>query len=119
MNFKEILEQIEDLGLNPQTFFEALENPNSRFYSSRSKDEREKNKKSLDEIVGEVNEVHAEGQYDDGGESIERVYHFVRHNVYIKITGHWDSYDGVDIDREFEEVFPQEKKVIFYEKENK
>lgn len=54
----------------------------------------------------------------DKGSHYERVYHFVDHDVYMKITGYYQSYDGVTFDGSFEdcatEVRPQQETITVY-----
>lgn len=86
---------------------------------------------ALEEIVGKIKEItpESDGKYDDGGMNVERVYHFVDHDVYMQLTGYWTSYEGARIlashalvdsvltlDQGFEEVFPQQKTITVFGK---
>mgnify|MGYP000846679829 FL=1 len=48
------------------------------------------------------------GDREGGGEDSHIVRHFTNHDVYIKITGFYSSYNGCDWDSGFEEVKPKE-----------
>lgn len=67
----------------------------------------------LGEMV-EIEQVGGEGQ----GSYWYSVKHFVAHDVYMKVTGYYSSYNGTDFDDEWgccEEVKPVSKMVTFYE----
>lgn len=50
------------------------------------------------------------------GEEYWLIYHFTAHNVYIKVSGFYTSYDGVDWSYGgFSEVKPVEKTMTVYE----
>jgi hypothetical protein len=50
------------------------------------------------------------------GENYWRVYYFPKYNCYLKITGSYQSYDGVNWDYgDYYEVFPKEKTITVYE----
>ena len=67
-------------------------------------------------IFGKTETVDEEGGYEGGGESMYIVKHFVDHNVFIRLNGFYTSYSGTDFDDyDFEEVFPIERTVTFYE----
>lgn len=65
----------------------------------------------------EEKEDGAQGGCDQGSH-YERVFHFVDHDVYLKITGYYQSYDGVTFDGGFEncasEVRPQQETITVY-----
>lgn len=46
------------------------------------------------------------------------VKHFIDHDVYIKVSGFYTSYNGCDFDgwEDCSEVFPQQKTITVYEK---
>lgn len=62
--------------------------------------------------VENVDDYGGEGQ----GETFYVVYHFIDHDVYIKIDGWYQSYNGAEFETAPFEVRPVEKMVIFYEK---
>ena len=49
------------------------------------------------------------------GEKYYHVYHFVDHDVYIRINGYYQSYNGACFEIAPYEVKPIERTVIFYE----
>ena len=62
--------------------------------------------------VVEVDQYGGEGQ----GDTWYSVKHFVDHDVYIKITGHYQSYNGTDFYNGYGcEVRPQEKVITVFE----
>ncbi len=71
---------------------------------------------ALDEdIFGKTEVVHEEGGREGGGEYVERVVHFVDHNVYIKLEGYYSSYNGTEYDdSDYEEVRPKQVEVTIY-----
>lgn len=98
MNFEEIKNKLEDLGITKDDFA----------YQSFSGQE-------LKDQFGEVIEVLKEGG-EGKGESWSVVRHFVDHNVYIRLDGFYTSYDGTDFgEDELVEVFPKEKTITVYE----
>lgn len=67
------------------------------------------------DIFGSVKQVYSKGG-EGKGEDWERVYHFVDHDIYLSMSGYYQSYDGVDFDG-FKpiQVFPKEKTITVYE----
>lgn len=61
--------------------------------------------------VKTVDEYGGEGM----GEKYYHVYHFVDHDVYIRIDGYYQSYNGAEFENAPYEVKPVERTVIFYE----
>lgn len=62
--------------------------------------------------VVEIDQYGGEGQ----GDHWYSVKHFVDHDVYIKITGHYSSYHGTDFyDGYGKEVKPKEKTITVFE----
>lgn len=68
-----------------------------------------------EEIYGKNEIVHEEGNCEGGGEYSELVRYFKDHNVYIKLTGTYYSYNGTDWNDDYHEVKPVEKTIIVYE----
>jgi hypothetical protein len=64
--------------------------------------------------LGEVKVVDEYGG-EGHGENWYVVYHFVNHDVYIRINGFYSSYVGAEFDEDPYEVRPKEKVVVFYE----
>jgi hypothetical protein len=60
----------------------------------------------------EIDQYGGEGQ----GDNWWSVKHFKDHNVYIKTTGFYSSYNGTDFEDGYgSEVVPKEKTIIVYE----
>jgi len=98
MNFKEIVEKLDQLEISKHDF--AYE---------------EWDRKAMEEAFGEIDEVFHKGGSGQG-EEWSVVKHFVDHNVYIRLDGFYTSYDGANFDDEkLFEVFPQEKTITIYE----
>lgn len=67
--------------------------------------------------LGEIKEVAQHGGEDEGSDWYS-VKHFVDHNVYIKVSGWYSSYNGTDFDGDWEcceQVTPQEKTITVYQ----
>lgn len=67
--------------------------------------------------LGKVEEVHSTGGMD-AGSNWSSVKHFVDHDVYIRVTGWYQSHYGTDFqgwEEEVSEVKPKEKTVTVYE----
>jgi hypothetical protein len=69
---------------------------------------------TLTGIVGEVEIVHEEGDTEGGGDHSEVVVHFKDHNIFLRATGFYSSYNGTEWDSDLTEVEPYEKMVTFY-----
>lgn len=69
----------------------------------------------LKPILGEIIEVKQHGG-EDQGSNWYCVKHFPKHNVYIKTSGYYSSYNGTEFDDGYgHEVKPVEKVVTVYE----
>lgn len=83
------------------------------------KDSREKSMEylsdDLNKLLGESELVHEEGNSEGGGEYSELVRYFKEHNVYIKQTGVYYSYNGTDWNGDYHEVKPTQKTITVYE----
>jgi hypothetical protein len=69
------------------------------------------------EEFGKIEEVDRGGG-ENKGSHWYRVYHFVDHNVYLQVTGYYQSYDGTDFHAGWgscSEVTPKKKEIIVYE----
>ena len=65
--------------------------------------------------LGEIREISQHGGEDQGSDWYS-VKYFVDHDVYIKISGYYSSYDGVYFDQGMGcEVRPQKKTITVYE----
>lgn len=66
-------------------------------------------------IFGTVEEVYSTGGMGKG-ENWERVYHFVDHDIYLSMSGYYQSYSGVDFDGYSPvQKFPKQKTITVYE----
>lgn len=64
--------------------------------------------------LGEVEGVHQRGGEGQGTKWYQ-VWYFKDHDVYLRIDGHYTSYDGVDFyDGYGYQVFPKEKTITVY-----
>lgn len=70
---------------------------------------------TLNELLGESELVHEEGNTEGGGEYSELVRYFKEHDVYLKQTGTYYSYNGTDWNDDYHEVKPVEKIITVYE----
>ena len=66
------------------------------------------------EEFGKYQIVAKKGGEDEGTE-YWKVYYFEEHDVYIKVSGYYSSYEGVS-DIEMFEVFPKEVTITIYQK---
>jgi len=66
------------------------------------------------ETVGPTKIVHQEGDREGGGDHSEVVVHFEEHDIYLKATGYYSSYNGTEWNDEMTEVRPQEKVITVY-----
>jgi hypothetical protein len=69
----------------------------------------------LEHGVGQWISVDEIGGGEGDGEYTHRVINFPAHGVYIKLRGYYSSYNGVDLDYDYEEVHPKEKTITVYE----
>ena len=69
---------------------------------------------ALAENIGEYKIVYSKGGNEGGGDTMIRVFEFVGHDVFLKATGYYASYNGTDWDGEFTEVRPHEKVITVY-----
>lgn len=67
----------------------------------------------------DISTVVYKGGYEGGGESVIRVYKIVDHVhneiTYIRRTGCYYSYDGIEWDDTLEQVYPKSIEVIVYQ----
>ena len=69
----------------------------------------------FENTIGKVKEISSVGDKEGGGEYSEKVFYFEKHNVYLKVTGFYSSYNGTDWNNDWTEVFPKEKLITVYE----
>lgn len=59
--------------------------------------------------------VHDVGGGEGGGEHVERVWHFPKHDIYLEATASYYSFDGISGWGEFYEVKPRQVMTTVYE----
>lgn len=64
--------------------------------------------------LGVIKIVEENGGYEGGGDDATRVFHFVDHEVFLRINGSYSSYEGTEWDDNFEIVEPKEVLVTQY-----
>lgn len=67
--------------------------------------------------IGSINQVDSHGGENEGSDWWV-VYHFPKHNVYLKVSGWYQSHHGTDFedwDSAVKEVKPKEKVITVYE----
>jgi hypothetical protein len=104
MNYQEIKEKLTEIGI--KTGDEIV----AEFYEGGNIDEE-----TLVAMFGDVEVIDEQGGYEGGGDYAMKVFLFKAHNIYIKVTGFYSSYNGTDWDGTFTEVFPQQKTITVYE----
>jgi hypothetical protein len=76
----------------------------------------------LDCVSIHINHVYSEGGGEGDGEYVEDVYQIVhdgQHVCYLRDQGHYDSYDGIEMNGDFKVVFPQQITITRYAEEGK
>lgn len=71
----------------------------------------------VDSLAGPVKQVNSTGG-EDRGSNWTRTYHFTDHDIYLKVTGYYQSHYGTDFDDGWncvKEVKPMEKVITVYE----
>lgn len=113
MNAKELIETLRESSIKADDFYRygLTRQP---FYYSITEEELE----ALKNKVGEVKLIDEDAEGDEYTERYN-VYYFADHNVYLKLTGIYNSYDGFieyeDKEDFGEEVFPKEITKTVYE----
>ena len=70
---------------------------------------------SIEAEVGPWTEIDQHGGSDEGP-TWWTVKYFSKHDVYIKLSGYYSSYNGTDFDEyDYQEVKPTEKTITIYE----
>jgi len=67
-------------------------------------------------ICKHISEADSGGE--DEGSDWQRVYHFVEHDVYVKVTGYYQSYNGTEFYDGWgclSEVKPSQRTITVYE----
>lgn len=103
MDYAQIEAKLESMNIDPEEL-ERIEEGDS-----------ETSKEEFEKIFGEIKIVEhygGEGQGDD----YYSTYHFVKHNVFVKIDAYWISHDGVQWDNaSFKKVTPKIETKTVYE----
>lgn len=137
MNYIEILEKLKSIGVtkkifagcfvydddsdDKQTELEILFRSHNIFDGKYGYDFNPNNSINIKEL-GEIKVLEQIGDYTslpEGAYSMDWsiVRYFVNHNVYIKMSAYFSSYDGLDLHScKYSEVQPVEKKIIVFEK---
>ena len=98
MNFRQIIESLSELQITPEDFSKER-------YTNHE----------VTSAVGRFTVVERSGGSVEG-DDCSFVIQFIDHNVFVKITGYYDSYEGIDYsESEFLEVVPKEKIITTYE----
>ena len=117
MNYKEIKEKLKEIGLDGKKLGLYAQNGECMVYDDETGDEIEYDVEGLlEEHLGKF-EV-AETSYFHDGYECWCVYAFKEHNVFIKMTGYFSSYDDTEWG-DFFEVVPEQKTITVYEKPKK
>lgn len=112
MTYEEIKEKLKELGLNPQHFGQFASSGDCLIYDEETDDDKEYDVMGiLTEHFGNVQ--IADTSYFHDGYQCWTVYHFVDHNIYIKFTGYFSSYDSTQWSGG-NQVFPEEKTIIVF-----
>ena len=142
MDYKEILQKMTELGITKSVFasdnedgdydddtesdnvsgiikeqFTAYHNQNNKRF--RSTYLNENNEITVEEL-GRIRVVEQKGGYSElqeGATGMEWhiVRHFVDHDVYIRLDGHYTSYEGLDIrGSKYKQVKPKERVIVEY-----
>ena len=109
--WKSIEEEME-----PLYYTERQEHPKFKQYQAMPGDYEVKGKYILNQLgLGEVEEVIQVGG-ESQGTTWYSVKYFKDHDVYIRIDGHYTSYNGADFYEGYgREVVPTEKTVVVFE----
>ena len=100
--------------MEKKSYDEILEVLKEKIYSVSDFADEDYDKEDLG--LGEIVEVHQEGG-EEQGSHWESVKHFKDHDVYIKVTGYYSSYNGTAFGGwgDCSHVTPQEKVITVYE----
>jgi hypothetical protein len=88
------------------------------YYDDEDDDDEDNEIESIKvEDFGPIKQVDTSGKHEN--ENWWGIFHFEKHDVYIRISGYYTSYDGLNADHIGPEVFPKEKTITVYvEKQN-
>ena len=111
MTYKEIIEKLKAY------FDQQFETGGNEDYESSISMWANSEYTGKDLNLGEIKLVDSQGGCDKGSNWF-RVHHFVNHDVYIKTSGYYSSYEGVNVDSWDEncsQVYPKSVMVQIYE----
>lgn len=143
MDFKEILAKMEELGITKRVF--ASDDEDGEYYDEDDSDDkaseiikeqftayhRQDQKRFRSAYLNENNEITVEGlgrikvveqkggysELQDGASGMDWhiVRHFVDHDIYIRLDGHYTSYEGLDVrGARYKKVSPKERVIVEY-----
>lgn len=113
MKFQEILEKINEYYTKLDEENEGDDSWIYEFTDIENSSQHEELQKS----VGVFKKIEHYGGEGDGSTYYD-VYHFLDHDIYVKVSGYYQSHNGVDYYdglESFQEVKPVTKSVVFYE----
>jgi len=116
MNYQEILEEVKKQSEGSVSMF-AYEGLDGDKVYPEAKYGTEEYKIYKNPVLGVVKQVAQHGG-EGKGEDWWVVYHFVDHNVFIRVDGYYQSYNGTEFYDGWNccsEVSPQQKTITVYE----
>ena len=126
MNYEQIMELVKEICGDVSNFaYEGLDynipedfEPLPKKYNWEQRQQRIRNFERT-QPLGECIQVQQHGGGGEGeGENWWVVYHFVEHDVYVRVDGWYQSYEGTDFYEGWDcckEVRPKEKVITVYE----
>ena len=123
MNYYQILEKMENLGITKELFSGDADTIANFYCDDENKNDYKYEEFKEDSVyiegIGEIQVVNRSGGYSDipeygSGVDWEIVRYFSDHKIYIRLSGYYSSYDGLQIDN-YDEVKPVSKVIIVYE----
>ena len=115
MNYQEILEEVKKQCIDVKEF--AHERLNGEKVYPEAKYGTEEYKIYKNSVLGIVKRVAQYGG-EGKGEDWWVIYHFIDHNVYIKVNGYYQSYNGTEFYDGWDccsEVKPIQKTITVFE----
>lgn len=96
---------------------ERIKEENAKHYSARNHEALGRYRRQLSNTFpcGSATLVYREGGNEGEGEYVARVWHFTKHDVYLRATASYYSYVGIEHWSDFEEVFPKTVQRTIYE----
>ena len=105
MNYEEINAKLIETGIKDGSDFI------NTFYEGDSDIDED----TLEAIFGKTEVVDSQGDKEGGGDYAMKVFLFKDHNIFIKVTGFYSSYNGTDWEGDWMNVSPKEKTITVYE----